>query len=372
MRVRAIALLLCCFVSSVVIAEDAQTNRWSIEKANRWYQQQPWPVGCNFLPSTAVNQLEMWQADSFDPETIDREFGWAAELGFNAMRVYLHDILWQQDAEGFVNRIDQYLGIAECHGIRTIFVIFDDCWNPSPKSGKQPEPTPHVHNSGWVQSPGKEILAQPEKYDQLKPYVQGLLQRFKNDSRILLWDLYNEPGNDNDMAYGEVELKDKPRYSLELLTKAFAWARQVNPSQPLTVCVFAGDYWSDPENRSLLNEFAFKHSDVVSFHYYGQIEHVANPVSALKATKRPILCTEYMARTNGCAFGDFLPYFKQQRIGAINWGFVAGKSQTIYPWESWEREFTKEPDIWFHDVLRANGKSYDAAEVELIKQTMSL
>ncbi len=39
-------------------------KRWSVEKANEWYAKQPWLVGCNFIPSTAVNQLEMWQEET--------------------------------------------------------------------------------------------------------------------------------------------------------------------------------------------------------------------------------------------------------------------------------------------------------------------
>src|SRR5512133_1841758 len=127
---------------------------WPVEQAWEWYRQQPWLVGCNFIPSTAINQLEMWQADSFDMKTIDRELGWAAAIGFNSMRVFLHDLVWQADAEGFKQRIKQYLAVAERHGILTMFVFFDDCWNTDPHLGRQPEPIPGVHNSGWVQSPG--------------------------------------------------------------------------------------------------------------------------------------------------------------------------------------------------------------------------
>jgi hypothetical protein len=373
-------LLYACLISLVLsgcnladnqLSPRSSAGQWTAEEANNWYEKQSWPVGCNFLPSTAINQLEMWQADTFDPDTIDRELGWAAQLGFNTMRVYLHDLPWQQDADGFLKRIDQYLTIADSHGIGTIFVIFDDCWDPSPQPGKQRAPKPHVHNSGWVQSPGKLLLAQPDKYDQFKPYVQGVLTRFKNDPRVLLWDLYNEPGNGNVSAYGKVELKDKPRYSIELLAKTFAWARQVNPSQPLTVCVWTGDYLSDPQKLSPLNRLALTQSDVISFHFYNSFDGIKAPVNALLAYHRPIVCTEYMSRPTGCTFQAFLPYFKQHRIGAINWGLVAGKSQTQYPWETWTKTYTAEPKIWFHDVFRPNGQPYNADEAAFIKKTIN-
>jgi len=163
---------------------------WTIDKAKQWYANQPWLVGCNFIPSTAINQLEMWQADTFDPETIDRELGWAADIGFNVVRTYLHDLVWEADPEGFNNRIDRFLAIANRYGIRPMLVIFDDCWNPNPQPGKQPVPKPGVHNSGWMRSPGKKIVKDPSQWDRLESYVTDILTRFRDDDRILMWDLF--------------------------------------------------------------------------------------------------------------------------------------------------------------------------------------
>src|SRR5438045_5946418 len=67
------------------------TDRWSEQKANSWYQQQPWVVGSDYIPASAINELEMWQAETFDPKQIDKELGWAEGLGMNTMRVFLHD-----------------------------------------------------------------------------------------------------------------------------------------------------------------------------------------------------------------------------------------------------------------------------------------
>jgi endo-1,4-beta-mannosidase len=195
-------VLLILLGSSTLVAAE----RWTAEKANAWYDRQPWLVGCNFAPSTAINQLEMWQADTFDPKTIDRELGWAESLGFTSIRVFLHDLLWQQDSQGLLSRMDQFLAIADRHHIGVMFVIFDGVWDPHPQVGKQRAPKPHVHNSGWVQSPGAAILKDPALYDSLKPYVQGVLRRFKDDPRIQMWDLFNEPDNLNASAYGKVEL----------------------------------------------------------------------------------------------------------------------------------------------------------------------
>ena len=354
-------ILVCLLLFSVIsIAQQGENDvapnrRWTAKKANQWYAERPWFVGCNFIPSTAINQLEMWQPDTFDPDTIDKELGWAAGIGMNSARVYLHDLLWTQDSIGFIERIDMFLDICKKHGIKPMFVLFDSCWNPHPKLGKQPEPKPHVHNSGWVQSPHIDMIKNPERIDSLKPYVKGILERFKHDHRILLWDLYNEPGN-----------KQEDHESLVLLKKAFAWARQVNPSQPLTAGLWKGDWQKD--KLSELNQYMLDNSDVITFHAYHGLDKTKTKVENLKPYGRPLLCTEYMARTAGSTFADHLPYFKKHNIGAYNWGLVAGKTQTQYPWKSWRETFTKEPDVWFHDIFRPDGTPYDQAEVDLIKR----
>ncbi len=344
---------------------------WSAEKAKAWDADKPWPVGANFVPSSAVNQLEMWQAETFDPEAIDRELGWAASLGMNTMRVFLHDIAWRTDAEGFFKRVDQYLEIAEKHGIRTMVVIFDGVWHPNPKAGPQPEPRPGLHNSSWVQSPGREILDDPEKQDALKPYVQAVLTRYKDDERVLVWDLFNEPDNPNANSYGENGTKEelppatKVARASELLAKTFAWAREVNPSQPLTCGVWIGDYLNHPSD---FHKLCLDQSDVITFHTYDGPERARELSVGLLKRGRPVLCTEYMARGNNSTFEGILPIFKELKIGAYNWGFVDGRSQTIYPWDSWQKPYDKEPDPWFHDIFRRNGTPYRAGEVALIRK----
>jgi hypothetical protein len=131
---------------------------WSVDRATAWWDRQPWLVGCNFIPSTAVNQLEMWQETTFDRNTIERELGWAAGLGFNVIRVYLHDLLWDQDQQGFKGRIDSFLDLTQQARIGVVFVIFDDVWNASPQLGPQSAPHPGRHNPDWVQSPGLQAL----------------------------------------------------------------------------------------------------------------------------------------------------------------------------------------------------------------------
>lgn len=342
---------------------------WSEKKAWDWYNDQPWLVGCNYLPSTACNQLEMWQADTFDPETIDRELAWAADLGFNVIRVFLHDMLWEQDSKGFVERIDRVLAIADKHNIKVVPVLFDSCWNPLPKLGKQDDPKPHVHNPSWVQSPHRDTLIHPASWDKLEDYVKDIVKRYRNDERVVIWDIYNEPGNPNTTAYGEVETPHKAGYSLWLMKNAFDWARQMKPTQPLMASVWTGD-WTKGADIPALNRFALENSDVIQFHVYHGPKITREWIKTLQAYNRPIVCGEYMARTTGCTFESILPIFKEHRIAAINWGFVAGKSQTNYPWDSWTKEYTEEPDVWFHDILRPDGSPYRSEEVQFIKTSV--
>ncbi len=366
LRLRFAMPALAVFLALGASGAGAADGPWPLEKAQAWGKATPWLVGCNFAPSTAINQLEMFQADTFDLATIDRELGWAEDLGFNSVRVFLHDLLWDQDRDGFLKRLDQFVEVADTHKIRVMFVLFDSVWDPFPKVGKQRAPKPHLHNSGWVQSPGLDILKDPKRHDSLEGYVKGVIAHFKDDRRVVAWDLFNEPDNMNRPSYETHEPGNKPGLALSLLTKTFAWAREVNPSQPLTSGVWLGD-WSE-DKLSPMNRYQLEQSDVISFHDYSKLDDLKKRVELLKRYKRPILCTEYMARPNGSTFDPALGYLKEQKIAAYNWGFVSGKTQTIYPWDTWTRTYTAEPPVWFHDIFRADGSVYDPKEVAYIKK----
>jgi hypothetical protein len=356
-------LFAACFSPSTFAADEA----WTLARANEWYSQQPWMVGSNFIPSTAINQLEMWQPETFDLPTIDRELGWAESLGMNTMRVFLHNLLWQRDSQGFLHRMDQFLEVADKHHIRIMFVVFDSVWDPHPKLGKQRDPRPHVHNSGWVQAPGADLLKDESRWDtELKPYVTSVLTHFRNDHRVLMWDLMNEPDNDS-VQYKTTELPDKGARALKLLREEWKWARAVNPSQPLTSGVWKGDYSSDA-TLSAMERFQLTNSDIITFHSYDPPEMTKRRIELLRRYDRPIVCTEYMARPLGSTFASTLPLLKKEHVGAYNWGFVNGKSQTIYPWDSWEKAYQGEPAVWFHDIFRKDGKPYDTKETDLIRQ----
>lgn len=362
MKLRYAAVLLFAAVSLF-----AQPRQWSAAEANQWYSREPWIVGANFIPSTASNELEMWQSDTFDPLTIDRELGWAESLGMNSVRVFLHFMLWQKDSAGFEKRINVFLRMADKHHIKPIFVLLDSCWDPFPEIGPQPPPKPGIHNSRWVQSPGAPILMDSKKYQQLLAYVQGVIYDYSHDKRILAWDLWNEPGNTNGSSYGRVEPRNKVQLVTDLLPRVFQYARAAMPSQPITVGVWEGD-WSSPDKLKPIDKIALDSSDVISFHNYGPPEDFEKRVTWLQSYGRPILCTEYMARPTGSTFQAILPIAKKYNVGAINWGLVSGKTQTIFAWDTWKTPSTDaEPKVWFHDILRPNGRPYSVEEVEFIR-----
>ena len=358
----------------ILLFFSVRAQQWPVAKAWVWYDGQPWWVGTNFNPSTAINQLEFWQAETFDENTIKRELKWSADLGMNVHRVYLHNLLWKQDSNGFIDRLNVYLSIADRYELKTIFVLLDDVWHPVPKLGEQPAPIPHLHNSGWVQAPGAAILGDLNRHDELETYIKGIITAFADDERVIMWDLYNEPDNvAKGKGRGALEVKNKKVYSLALLKKVFGWAREVNPSQPLTSGLWKGnsDQWGNFEKLSAIDQFMIENSDVISFHAYdGSLEKVAQKISELKKYNRPLFCTEYLARGVGNHFETLLPLFKKEKIGAINWGLVDGKTQTKYPWRSWIINFTEEPDVWHHDIFRANGTPYSKEETHFIKKML--
>jgi hypothetical protein len=337
------------------------------ERVRAWCARPPWPLGANFLPSTAGNQLEMWQAATFDPGTIARELGWAAGLGLTSVRIYLHDLLWTHDRDGFLARLDRVLDLAAARGMSALIVLFDCCWHPVPRLGAQPEPEPRVHNSTWVQSPGRDALIDPARFRALRPYVEGILARHRDDARILGWDLWNEPGNPNAGAYGPRDLGEaKAEVVAPLLAEAFAWARASAPSQPLTSGIWT---YSDPPGTwsacALIQAAA---SDVLSFHSYSDPTTIALQLSALGglAQGRPLWCTEFMARPS-CTLAAALPVIASACGGAWCWGLVDGRSQTKFPWDSWQRTLPPEPEPWHHDLLRRDGGPYRDDEAALLR-----
>jgi hypothetical protein len=329
--------------------DPLRVGRWSRDRAADWYRAKPWPVGCNYIPAYAANQLEMWQPDTFDLDVLTRELDLARSIGLNTLRVFLHDLLWD-DGRTFLDNLDRFLTVAAQRGMTVMPVFFDGVWNNYAFPGPQSPPIPGIHNSRWLQSPSAKVAIDPNQWPRLEEYVSAVIAHFRDDERVLVWDLYNEPGNEALISN-----------CLPLLDAVFRWARAVGPSQPLTSGI-----WEFTTAFAELNRFQLLSSDVLSFHHYGPVADLDLLMTSLAFLGRPTLCTEYMARPLDSTFATHLPALKANRVGAIHWGLVAGSSQTYHAWNSTHGQ--DEPAVWFHDVFRPDGTPYDAAEVALFRR----
>ncbi len=366
LKLRTALLLTLAACTSFALRAQSGEERWPEARANTWYAAQPWLVVADYIPSDAINEFEMFQAATWNAPLNDKELGLAEGIGMNTVRVFLQDQLWQQDPEGFKKRLDAFLTIAAKHHIRPLLVLFDSCWEATPHPGPQHPPIPGIHNSGWVQSPGKQRLLDRADEPELEAYVKGIVGAFANDQRILGWDIWNEPDNQGGDKAEDVAAK-VARVD-ELLPKAFAWARSVHPVQPLTSGVWDGN-WSDPSQESATTKIQLRESDVISFHNYGWPEEFEARIKSLEPLHRPILCTEYMARGAGSTFDGSLPVAKKYHVAAMNWGLVAGKTQTYLPWDSWQRPYVlSKPTVWFHEGFQQDDTPYRQHEGDLIRQ----
>ncbi len=326
---------------------------------NKWLARFPRPRGCNYIPACCVNPIDFWRAESFPIEVIERELSWVAAIGLNSVRVFLHDLVWMHDPEGFLGRFDHFLTVASAQGVSCLPVVFDDCWDPEPLWGPQPDPIPGVHNSRWVTSPARVLADSPGEWGKLERYVAAFLRRFGADERIIGWDLYNEPGN----AMHPDPWREKPELrgerALPLLRAVHEWARSTAPRQPLTV----GCWRMSPEMEAL-NSFQLDHSDVLSFHCYGGADALGTLLETHRRPGKPVWVTEWLARSSGSTVEAILPAMRASGAGWYCWGLVAGATQTFQPWGSPRNAPESEP--WHHDLLRPDGSAYDPREIELL------
>ena len=339
-------------------------ERWSRQEIQEWHGRQSWLCGFNYLPRTAINWIELWQAESFDAPTIDEELGWAEGVGFNTLRTNLHSLVWSDDPAGLRARLDRFLGVAVRHGLRTMFCFFDDCEfsGRDAQLGLQGDPVPGVHNSRACASPGRAVVRTPAQWGPLERYVKDIVGHFRDDPRILAWDIYNEPGNDYVFtAAGAARAAPLLPYSLDLAKAAVAWARSVRPTQPLTIGVW-NPGWAD-ENALLV-----ECSDFVSFHNYADLGGLQVQVEQLRTYGRPLMCTEWLARGLGSRPQTHVPYFAHERIGCYHWGLVNGRTQTHLPWPGLEG--LVDLGVWHHDLFHPDGRPYDAEELRVLGDTL--
>ena len=360
-------------------------KRWSIEKINEWYEKQPWLRGCNFMGSDCANRIDQWQSLGFEERliTADRELALAAETGMNTIRIILEYIVWRDEHDGFMERFERYLATAARHGISCMVVFGNDCMPPKTE-GWRPlqlgeQPCDWGYHGGRKNSqhgtfniPGYHLLDEPEEAERHYQWVREIITRYKDDPRIIVWDLFNEPGNSN-----------RGSMSLPHMKKFFEIAREIDPIQPLTVGIWA---FPEPmtsvvnlrESLSEIQKYALDNSDLITYHCYGSLERNVAIIKALKKYGRPIVNTEWLARPLGNNVEEMYPLFYSNDIGCYMWGLVAGKYQTYEPWNGiWDR-YEKDPNLnwdftkWFHDLYRPALRPYNPKEIELMKRIHAL
>lgn len=348
-------------------------TRMSSNDAWAWHKRHNWLCGFNYLPRTAVNWNEMWQEESFDETTIRQELGWASEIGYNSLRTNLPFIVWEQDPEALKSRVSRFLSMCENSGISVMLTLLDDCEfsGESPKLGQQPAPRVGVHNSRAVGSPGRAMVMTPDQWPKIEQYLKDIIGHFAQDSRVAIWDLYNEPTNrmifnaDSEEEY-DIRLEE---HSHRLMESCFNWAREVGPIQPLTVAAWHTPSVFDPDMPLFehpTDQRALELSDIISFHAYLPFAQMQEALQLLRNYERPMICSEWLGRHAGSLLQEQLPLFHREAIGCYQWGLVEGKTQTYLPWPLLTRGGPSVTDNWFHDILRHDGSAYDKEEVALV------
>lgn len=351
--------MLCAAPKKAKVETPVAGERWSEEKANEWYARQQWPVGCVFMPSYAGTPVELWGAEYFQPDVLDRELSLAQDLGFNVIRLFMCDIVWQNDPEGYMDRLEQTIALAHKHGLRILMTFYTNGGTiKNPYVGPQPQPVPGIHNSVWMSSPGKDIVNNPEKWPIIEKYQKTIMTKYKDDNRVLAWCLYNEPEN------------TKGFDTLPFIRAVYKWAREVNPSQPVTAPM-----WTCPGNPTSnlpIVSFICENSDIISFHCYSNYHDTKRLLNFCQQFNRPVFCSEWMARTKGSDYYSILPLFKKYKVGSFSYGLVNGKQQCHLPWNPEENgvkvPFKHEPAVWFHDLFHKDGTPWNENEVLFIKE----
>ena len=347
----ALGISFAAYADDLKIPGPGNTGRWSKEKADEWYAAQPWPCGFNYIPANAISYTEMWMPYCYDADFIDRELVLAEDIGFNCLRVVLPFVVWEHDPKSFKRRLHDFLGICDKRGIKVIFTLFDDCAFgndeklKNPWYGQQPEVLEGWYANGWTPSPGHKMVLDPKTWPRLEKYVKDIITTFGHDSRVWIWDLYNEPN-----------------LNIPLAQKVFMWAREVNPSQPLTI-----GQWNE---NNKLNAIIHDNTDIITFHNYGDVNNLASSIKTLKQHGRPVVNTEWLNRSRGSLVTTCLPVFKKENVGCIHWGLVNGKTQTHLHW-GW-RPGKGEPKIWQHDLYHGDHAPYDEDELTLFRKYIGM
>ena len=354
--------------------------RWSKEKAWAWYDNRPWLRGCNYMSADCANRIDQWQALGFEErfQTTEAELALMQKTGFNTVRLIPEYVVWKEEHDGFMERFDRYLSLCAKYGISCMIVLANDCMPP--KNELWRKPYVGEQSVAWGYHGGKKsaqhssfqgvaphfYFDDPDECDNYFEMVREIVTTYKNDPRVCIWDVYNEPGAGRRTAI-----------TPPVLQKMFDTVRACEPSQPLTSAVWSCSYLltkSDSNPHKKIEDIIFANSDIISYHYYGDYKTHLRIIKRLKEEGRPIINTEWLGRIFHNDVFSLFPLFYMEKIGCYNWGFVAGKYQTYEPWDAtwsaYEKGEVEDIDFtkWFHDLYRPSHHPYDPKEIQLIQE----
>ena len=250
------------------------------------------------MSADCANRVDQWQELGFEErfKTTEEELKLMQETGFNTVRLILEYVVWKEEHDGFMERFDRYLSLCAKYGMSCMIVLANDCMPPKTERWKMPYIGEQTYD--WGYHGGKShsqhsLHTEPAPHFYLddgesrKDYfkmVEEIVTKYKNDERICIWDIYNEPG------YGR-----RQDITLPNLKSMFEIVRNINPSQPLTACVYRID---GDENIPLdaAQQYALDNSDIVSYHCYKEYSEHIKIIKRLKKEGRPLLNTEWLAR----------------------------------------------------------------------------
>lgn len=351
--------------------------KWSKEKAWNWYNAQPWIRGCNYMSADCANRIDQWQEYGFEKrfDTTKRELALMADMGYNSIRIIPEFVVWEKEHDGFMCRFERYIQLAAENGMSCMVVLGNDCCPPKEEAlkrlrlGEQHVDWGYhggrkVSQHGRFEGHGYSVLDDLEFAERYYEFVTEIVKKYKNDSRIIIWDVFNEPGNSG-----------RGMLSLPHFKKFFEIIREINPIQPLTAAIWSCDE-GDFDNMPEIERFCLENSDIISYHNYKSYEKNIVEIKRLKKLERPIINTEWLNRCAGNSVELMFPLFYLENIGCYNWGFVAGKYQTYEPWNGVWDEYKENPAAysdfdftkWLHDLYRPGHRPYNPREIELIKK----
>ena len=358
-------------------------RQWTEDEIWAWYKEHDWISGFNYVPSTSLGGM-LYVLQEYDHENVfqkvKKEIELAASLGLNSVRVLLPFYLWRKQHDTFFKNLDEFIELLDNNGMTMMPILFNDCTVPrsqykEPILGPQPEPVPGFFdgtdaNSFDIETQtggniGYNEIDEPEMEPVVEQYVKELAARYGQDSRIIIWNVWNEIGNSS-----------REDLSLPMLRKVFAWLREMDVSQPLTSELWGaqvnGDSYytwlNDPHIFGEVDKVSVELSDIVTFHYYGDYYHSKLFIQYLRQFNRPLINTEWMHRPLGCYMETHLPLWKKEKIGSYFFSLVNGKPQMHIVWDFIKPYPSVDQKLWMHDLFHSDFTPYDEGEIACLKE----